>query len=140
MIRIVLDTNIFVSAFRSRNGSSFEIVDRLERGDFALVLSQTVLAEYEEVMKRELIPLGFTNLTIEQFLDDLCRRVEIFRPSGFWKTSLPDPDDESLAQLAMESKIDYLVTHNLRHFPAHRLPAIRVVDPKSFLNILRKSP
>jgi predicted nucleic acid-binding protein len=53
---------------------------------------------------------------------------------------LPDADDESLAQLALESKIDYLVTHNVRHFPADRLPAVRVVDPKTFLHILRLSP
>lgn len=74
------------------------------------------------------------------FLDDLCRSVEIHRPSGLWKTALPDPDDEPLAQLAMESKIDYLVTHNVRHFPADRLPALRVVEPKTFLSILRQSP
>lgn len=55
MIRAVLDTNVFLSALRSRNGASFQIVDRLERGEFTLVLSQTVLAEYEEVLNRELI-------------------------------------------------------------------------------------
>lgn len=140
MIRAVLDTNVLLSALRSRNGASFEVLDRLDRGEFALLLSQTVLAEYEEVLKRELIPLGYSSAAIEQFLDDLCRTVQIFRPSGFWKTALPDPDDEALAQLAMESKIDYLVTHNARHFPADRLTAVRVVDPKTFLNILRKSP
>lgn len=140
MIRAVLDTNVFLSAFRSRNGASYEIVDRFERREFTLLLSQTVLAEYEEVLKRELLPLGFPLKVIELFLDDLCRSVEIFRPSGFWKTALPDADDEALAQLAMESKIDYLVTHNVRHFPADRLPAVRVVDPKTFLNILRQSP
>lgn len=140
MIRAVLDTNVFLSALRSRSGASFQIVDRLERGEFVLVLSQTVLAEYEEVLNRELIPLGYPVAAIGVFLDDMCRSVEIHRPSGFWKTALPDPDDEALAQLATESKIDYLVTHNLRHFPVDRLPAVRVVDPKTFLNILRQSP
>ena len=140
MIRAVLDTNVFLSAFRSQEGASFQIVNRLERGEFVLVLSQTVLAEYEEVLKRELIPLGYPVSALELFLDDLCRSVEIFKLSGFWKTALPDPDDESLAQLAMESKTDYLVTHNARHFPANRLPAVQVVDPKTFLSILRQSP
>jgi predicted nucleic acid-binding protein len=90
MIRAVIDTNIFLSALRSQDGASFQIVDRLERGEFTLVLSQTVLAEYEEVLKRELMPLGYPISAIELFLDDLCRCVEIFRPSGFWKIALPD--------------------------------------------------
>ncbi len=139
MIRAVIDTNIFLSALRSQDGASFQIVDRLERGEFTLVLSQTVLAEYEEVLKRELMPLGYPVSAIELFLDDLCRCVEIFRPSGFWKIALPDTDDEALAQLAIESKIDYLVTHNSRHFPADRLLSVQVVDPKTFLDILRHS-
>jgi putative PIN family toxin of toxin-antitoxin system len=140
MIRAVLDTNVILSALRSRNGASFEIMDRLDRGEFFLMLSQTVLAEYEEVIKREMIPLGYSAAAIDRFLDDLCYTAQVFKPSGFWKTALPDPDDEPLAQLAMESKIDYLVTHNVRHFPADRLPAVRVVDPRAFLNILRQSP
>ena len=44
MIRAVLDMNVIVSALRSRNGASFEIMDRFELGEFALLLSQTVLA------------------------------------------------------------------------------------------------
>lgn len=140
MIRAILDTNVVLSALRSRNGASFEIMKRFELGEFTLLLSNTVLAEYEEILKRELVPLGFSHVWIEQFLDELCFEAQSFKPSASWKPALPDPDDEPLAQLAMESKIDYLVTHNVRHFPADRLPAVRVVDPKTFLDILRKSP
>ena len=132
--------NVIVSALRSRNGASFEIMDRFELGEFALLLSQTVLAEYEEVLNRELVPLGFPLPVVEQFLDELCFCAQLYQPSASWKPALPDPDDEPFAQLAMESKIDYLVTHNVRHFPADRLPAVRVVDPKTFLDILRQSP
>lgn len=140
MIRAILDTNVVLSALRSRNGASFEIMKRFELGEFTLLLSNTVLAEYEEILKRELVPLGFSDVWIEQFLDELCFEAQSFKPSASWKPALPDPDDEPLAQLAMESKIDYLVTHNVRHFPADRLPAVRVVDPKTFLDILRQSP
>ncbi|MDI1315646.1 putative toxin-antitoxin system toxin component, PIN family [Prosthecobacter sp.] len=139
MIRAILDTNVILSALRSRNGASFQIVARYRQGEFALYLSQTVLAEYDEVLKREMLPQGLPMIVINRFLDALASNAVQFRTSAFWKPSLPDPDDEALAQLAMESKIDYLVTHNLRHFPASRLPAVRVVDPKTFLDILRLS-
>ncbi len=105
MIRAILDTNVVLSALRSRNGASFEIMKRLELGEFTLLLSNTVLAEYEEILKRELVPLGFSHVWIEQFLDELCLEAQSFKPSASWKPALPDPDDEPLAQLAMESKI-----------------------------------
>lgn len=140
MIRAVLDTNVILSALRSRNGASFEIITRYRQGEFDLHLSQTVFAEYEEVLKREMMPLGFTVAIIDRFLNAIASAATQIRTSSLWKPSLPDPDDEPLAQLAMESKIDYLVTHNLRHFPRERLPEVRVVDPKTFLDILRQSP
>ncbi len=107
MIRAVLDTNVILSALRSRNGASFEIVTRYRRGEFDLHLSQTVFAEYEEVLKREMMPLGFAAAIIDRFLNAIASAATQIRTSSLWKPSLPDPDDEPLAQLAMESKIDY---------------------------------
>lgn len=140
MIRAVLDTNVLLSALRSRNGASFEIVARYRKGEFTLYLSQTVFCEYQEVLKREMLPLGLSSAVIDRFISAIASQAVQFRTSAFWKPALPDADDEALAQLATESKIDYLVTHNLRHFPSDRLPAVRVVDPKTFLDILRQSP
>src|SRR3970282_1729749 len=101
---------------RSRNGASFEIVRRYQHGEFSLVIANTVLTEYEEVLKREGPAFGLTSAIVERFLDGLCAGAGEFRPSGSWKPTLPDPDDEPLAQLALEAKVGYLVTHNLRHF------------------------
>lgn len=107
MIRAVLDTNVILSALRSRNGASFEIVTRYRRGEFDLHLSQTVFAEYEEILKREMMPLGFAAAIIDRFLNAIASAATQIRTSSLRKPSLPDPDDEPLAQLAMESKIDY---------------------------------
>lgn len=50
MIRAVLDTNILLSSLRSRNGASHQILFRLVRKEFELIIGNTVLAEYEEVL------------------------------------------------------------------------------------------
>ncbi|MDZ4287247.1 MAG: PIN domain-containing protein [Prosthecobacter sp.] len=137
MIRAVLDTNVLLTALRSRHGASFEIVSRFRKGEFALLIGNTVLSEYDEVLKREGPSFGLATSTVDRFLDALCAGAEEFRTSTFWKPSLPDPDDEAFAQLALEAKVGYLVTHNRRHFPADRLPALKVVTPKEFLNVLQ---
>ena len=137
MIRAVLDTNVLLAALRSRQGASFEIIARYRKGEFALLISNTVLSEYDEVLKREGPGFGLSPAVVDRFLDALCSEADSFSTSSFWKPSLPDADDEAFAQLALEAKVGYLVTFNQRHFPADRLPAVQVASPKEFLHVLQ---
>lgn len=137
MIRAVLDTNVLLAALRSRQGASFEIISRYRTGEFALLVSNVVLSEYDEVLKREGPGFGVSVATVDRFLDALCAGADSFRTSSFWKPALPDADDEAFAQLALEARVGYLVTFNQRHFPADRLPAVHVLSPKEFLNVLQ---
>jgi predicted nucleic acid-binding protein len=50
---------------------------------------------------------------------------------------LTDPDDEALVQLAVESRAEYLVTHNVRHLRAAETIGVRVVTPGAFLSRLK---
>ena len=136
MIRAVLDTNVLLAGLRSRNGASFEILSQFRQGRFILLIANTVLTEYEEVLKREGPAFGLTPGQTERFLDALCAAAEEGKTSSFWKPCLPDPDVEPMAQLAIEAKVDCLVTHNLRDFPADRLPGLPIVSPSDFLHLL----
>ncbi len=137
MIRAVLDTNVLLAALRSRNGASFEILSRFADDQFVMVIGNTVLSEYDEVLKRECPGFGIPLETVDRYLDAICARAVSFQTSAFWKPALPDPDDEAFAQLALEAKVGYLVTHNQRHFPTDRLPALKITTPKEFLHILQ---
>ncbi len=52
MTRAVLDANVILAALLSRRDAAFEILGRLRRGEWRLVLSNHLLLEYEEVLKR----------------------------------------------------------------------------------------
>lgn len=74
MIRAVFDTNVLLAVLRSRQGASFEIISRYRRGEFALLISNTVLSEYDEVLKREGPGFGLSPAVVDRFLDALvCR-------------------------------------------------------------------
>ncbi len=53
MKRATLDTNVVYSALRSQRGAAFELLRRLRAGHWKLVMSNTTLTEYEEILKRE---------------------------------------------------------------------------------------
>lgn len=46
MIRAILDTNVILASLRSTKGASFEILRRLRKGEWSLVLSNHLLHEY----------------------------------------------------------------------------------------------
>ena len=140
MLRAVLDTNVLLSALRSRHGASHELLRLLRARRWKLVLSNTVLTEYEEVLKREASPLGLTLPEIDRFLDALCLLAEQCHPSGAWVPLLADPDDEAFAHLAADMRADALTTFNVRHFIPARDRGIPVMTPAAFLAMLRATP
>jgi putative PIN family toxin of toxin-antitoxin system len=136
MLRAVLDTNVILSALRSSRGASFELMRRLHAQQWRLVLSNTTLTEYEEVLKREAVSLRRSLMEIDRLLDSLCVLGEQFVLSDNWPPLLVDPDDESFVQLAAESFADALATHNIRHFRPATARGIPVMTPSEFLAML----
>ncbi len=132
-----MDTNVLYAGLRSREGASFQLLRLLRAGKWTLLLSNTVATEYEEILLREAVVLGVTPEETGKLLDDLCVLAERSHLSNRWLPLLPDPDDEPFAHLASESKADYLVTHNQRHYEPIRQRGIRVVTPKAFLDTVR---
>jgi putative PIN family toxin of toxin-antitoxin system len=135
-----MDTNILVSAFRSRRGASFEVYQRLRAGAWTAVLSNHLLFEYEEVLKRDASTLGLSLEEVDEILNVICARGEMWTLPHGWEPVLADPDDEPMVELAWESDARRIVTHNTRDLqPATRL-GIEVLKPGDFLARLRASP
>jgi predicted nucleic acid-binding protein len=140
MLRAVVDTNVIYAALYSSTGASSELLRLLIAGDWTLVLSHTLCAEYEEVLTREAATLEITKDEVGRFLDALCAMAERHHLKGAWIPVLNDPDDEAQVHLASETGGDYIVSHNVRHLEPARELGIAVMTPKEFLNILRNQP
>jgi putative PIN family toxin of toxin-antitoxin system len=136
--RIVMDTNVLYAALRSRDGASFQILDSIWNNQTTLLLSHTVLTEYEEILKREAVAISMTIQEIDEFLDALCTDAELVLIDDFSPLPSNNPDDEPFVRLAMASRDCFLVTHNLRHYSAFAdFPGIKLLAPKDFLSIIR---
>jgi len=135
MYAIVLDTNVVISALRSRRGASYAILRRIGKGWLPLI-SVPLILEYEAIGKREAICLGFSSATVDAIVSAFCffgREPDVYfrlRPS------LPDPDDEFLLELAVAGRADAIVTHNLRHFAGAERFGISVMTPREFLRTM----
>lgn len=138
-MRAVMDTNVLVSALRSRSGASYELLRLLRQGKWALMLSNTVLGEYHEVLHREAGVLRLTHAEADAYLDVLCALAEQRALTSEWQPAAADPDDEPLVQLAREAAVLYLVTHNIRDVRGAAQFGVQVLRPAEFLDLLRKA-
>jgi putative PIN family toxin of toxin-antitoxin system len=137
-LRAVLDTNVLVSAFRSKRGASFEIFKRLMNNEWTAVLSNHLVYEYEEVLKRDASSLSLSASDVDALLNAICARGEEWPLTHDWDPVLADPDDEPLVQLAQESRALVIVTHNIRHLQPAGKFEIQVLKPREFLDRLRQ--
>jgi putative PIN family toxin of toxin-antitoxin system len=136
MIRVVLDTNILISALlqpRSLPARTFLVV--LAGTKAQLCVSGDVYAEYEEVIRRP--KFNRSEAVIEQAL-------RAIRQSGFWVRpsdkvhACSDPDDDIFLECSQAARARYLVTGNLKDFPAE-WAGTQIVTARQFLDALAET-
>ncbi|MBF0414127.1 MAG: putative toxin-antitoxin system toxin component, PIN family [Desulfamplus sp.] len=134
--RIVIDTNVFISALRSKRGASYKLLSMIDSGNFETAISVPLILEYEDVAKRQTHTLGLSPADIDDILDYICQignKREIFY---LWRPILKDPKDDMVLELAVESESDYILTYNKKDFLQSISFGIEILTPKEFLEIL----
>ena len=71
--QVVVDTNIMVSAYRSKRGAAFELLRRFDDPRFEVNVSSALLLEYEAKLKAAMAADGLKDLwKVDRFLDVLA--------------------------------------------------------------------
>lgn len=131
--QIVIDTNVFVSALRSRRGASFRLFMLLERGDFQVHISVPLIVEYEDAAKRIAREVGLTHTDIDDVLDYICSIARGHIIHFLWRPFLKDPRHDHVLELAVEAGCGFIVTYNIRDFEGVEQFGVRAVTPREFL-------
>ena len=113
-IRVVLDTNVIVSAHLNAEGYERHVLDLVLAGKLQIVASQPILEEYEGVLRRRKFAIG-TKL-VSGSMRRLRSVARIVRPPRELCISR-DPADNRFLECAETARADFLVTGNKRHFP-----------------------
>jgi putative PIN family toxin of toxin-antitoxin system len=136
MIRVVLDTNILISALLQARGLPARTFLLALAGTTAqLCVSGDIYAEYEEVIRRPKFNRG------EAIVEQALRAI---RQNGFWirptekVRACSDPDDDIFLECAQAARAHYLVTGNVRDFPA-KWADTQIVTARQFLDAVAES-
>jgi len=135
-VRIVLDTNVLVSAMLSGGGAPDMALQLVLQGAAALLADSRVLAEYDEVTTRPLF--AFDEAERRVLLDTLAAIAEpvVTRPV---RLTLPDPDDRVFVEVALAGGADAIVTGNVKHVvPRRGRLGVTVLSPRQFVDRMRR--
>jgi len=137
-VSIVIDTCVFISALRSRNGASYKLLSLIDSSKFEFYLSVPLVLEYEAVSKRMSSAIGLTHQDINDAIDYMCSVGKHRKVHFLWRPHLKDPGDDFVLELAVASESEYIVTHNIRDFTDTKKFRVEAITPQAFLREIEK--
>ena len=130
--KIILDTNILVSALRSNIGPSFALVQAIRAGKIGMCCSPALFFFFFYVLKRpaQLAAFGLTMGDVDAILTDLASHIVPVTTHYQWRPQLRDPSDEMVLEAAVNAAAEAIVTYNLRDFAPAKNFGILVLNPE----------
>ena len=140
-LRVVLDTNVLISAFISKKSKSPDkIYQKIKAQKIINVTSVGIIEEEEEVINRDYIAKNY-NLRAEQrkrFIEELAAISVVLAPKLQIKAVEDDPDDDKFLSAAVEGEADYIVSGDRHLLNLGKYANIPILPPRDFAKILAK--
>ena len=133
MIKAVIDTNVIVSAYLTKNleAATSKLWEAVLQCKLTPIYNEEILSEYSEVLRRKKfgIPEHLVKWALDKIVSNGVRGERVLSDEFF-----PDPKDVVFYEVAMSKEDAYLVTGNTKHFPKKPI----VVTPAEMLEILQR--
>jgi len=136
MSRVVLDTNVYISALLF-GGLPGSVLDLAILRAFTLILSPALLDELDEKLRAKF------EMTMEDtaFLRARLETVgEIVEPGEVLKVIVDDPDDNRVLECAVKGKADLIVSGDRHLLKLGMYRGIKIVTVRQFMESVEGSP
>ena len=130
-MRVVLDTDVVLSAFVSPHGASRLWLTAALRREVRMLVSVPLALEYEAVLTRpeHLVRANASPADAGLLLDAIVRRCERVAITYLWRPTLRDPDDEMVLEAAVNGGAEWIITFNIDDYAGAERFGINVGQP-----------
>lgn len=132
MLVVVVDTNVWVSAFLSPHGTPAKLLHAFAQGMLQLIYCAEIEAEYRDVLYRP--RLNISHELLAEFMEMLADSGYKVSPLDFDIKALPDLSDAPFIASALAAKCP-VITGNRKHFPPEI--GVEILSPVEALSRLQ---
>ena len=141
-MRVVVDTNVAVSALISPSGTPAAIIAAWRQEKYEWVVTPETLAELERVLERRKVAryLPVASTRTERFLKRVSEKALMVQSSEPLAVVSADPADDRFLEAALEGRADFIVTGDRHLLELREYEGTRIVTPIEFLAELQLPP
>ena len=134
-VNVVIDTNVLISALKSKHGASHKLLLLLADDAFVPNVSVPLFVEYESVAKRVGLLSDLNSSDINSILDYFLSKSNIRKIFYLWRPFLKDQKDDLVLEVAVESQSEYIITFNTSDFSGCEKFGVKIVTPYEFMKV-----
>ena len=132
-MRVVLDTNVLLSALAFPGSKPDQVLQRVRRGEVELFLSPFILAEFERILRDK---FRFTKRQTDERVTAIRHMATLVEPTERITLVATKDDDNRILECALAARADYLVTGDKEHLlPLRSVGPTQIVTPAAFLTL-----
>jgi putative PIN family toxin of toxin-antitoxin system len=134
-VRIVLDTNVFISGIFF-GGPPFQILKAWKERKIQIVLSQEIVGEYQRVA--ESLAKKYPIVDISAIIELFTIYSQIVETKGYEISECEDPDDNKFIECAMAGNCKIIVSGDKHLLKLSGFQNINVLTPRKFVDLYLK--
>jgi putative PIN family toxin of toxin-antitoxin system len=132
-LRVVLDTNVLISALHFPDGTLSGLWEPLYDERFRLVLSPAIVIELTEKLRGK---FGWEEVELQRLLRTLVRKADVVQPTAVADVVPNDADDNEIVACAVVGDADVIVSGDRHLLLLREYQGIPIVRPMDFLRMV----
>lgn len=124
---VTFDTNVLLSATLWDGSVAQKLLFDLIKQNVKIYSSPEILAEYQEVLKRD---FNFSDEDVAEIMGKVLAFVTLISPTLKIEVVKQDPDDNSIIECALESHSKYIITYDKHLLAIQEYQEIRIIKPE----------
>lgn len=132
MLKVVIDTNVFISALYLPESKPGEVVLLARRKRIQNFISPQILKEIERIIRAKLL---WDNPLTKRALIRINNLSEVVHPKEHMKV-IPDDPDNRILECALEAQAGFIISGDKHLLNLKKYQGIKILTPAEFLKII----
>jgi putative PIN family toxin of toxin-antitoxin system len=135
-LKVVFDTNIYISAFVIPGGNAEKAYIHAIDGDFELCTSVAILTELARKLDEK---FGWEKQKIAQLITSISNLATVFKTTPWLQVISDDPDNRIL-ECALKAAADFVVTGDKHLLKLRSYKHLEIIRLSTFITMLHQPP